>query len=123
MTPWLALLFLVSVVCDVSGQFCFKRGADGIEHVGRGSKLAAFLGGLLQARWLWLGIGIYAVELVVWLSILARVPLSLAYPLNSLNYCGVLIASRLFLRERIPLRRWLGAGIITVGVAIVGVAA
>jgi drug/metabolite transporter (DMT)-like permease len=123
MTPWLIVLLAMSVVCDVSGQLCFKRGADGMAWAPGSFRPTVFIRSVVAARWLWFGIGIYAVELVVWLSILARVPLSLAYPLNSLNYCGVLVASRLLLRETIPMRRWLGAAIITLGVVIVGAAA
>jgi hypothetical protein len=46
-------------------------------------------------------------------------PLSLAFPLASLSYCGVLLASRFVLGEAVSRRRWLGVGLITAGVAIV----
>lgn len=122
MTPFLWLLFGLSLACDVGGQLCFKHGVDGIadDTVGGGRWLAAYGVAVLRAPWLWAGIAVYALELVVWLAILERAPLSLAFPIASLNYCGVTVASRFLLNERVGKRRWAGAALITLGVVIVG---
>ena len=123
MTLLLAFLIALSVIFDVSGQICFKRGVDSLpKHEGRNYVWLLWRSATV-APWLWLGIVIYSAELVIWLNILARAPLSLAFPLGSLNFCGVVLASRLLLGERVPGRRWLGAGLITIGVAIVGASA
>jgi len=123
MTLALIVLLALSVICDVSGQICFKHGVDNLPQGTGGFQFLDFWRSAVVAPWLWLGIAIYGLELVIWLNILARAPLSLAFPLGSLNFCGVVLASRLLLGERVPSRRWLGAGLITVGVAIVGATA
>ncbi len=111
----LALWFTLSVICDVSGQLCFKTGANHSEP----SQTFSFWAKLIANPWTLAGIAIYTIELFVWLRILSIAPLSLAYPLASLNFLGVVIASRIFLKEPVSKRRLLGSLFITVGVGIV----
>jgi undecaprenyl phosphate-alpha-L-ara4N flippase subunit ArnE len=116
MTYVVVLLLAITSGLDVAGQLCFKIGLD--------RPAAAAAGGRLWRRvvtspWVWAGFLAYAAELAAWLALLSRAPLSLAFPLASLSYCGVLLASRFVLGEAVSRRRWLGVGLITVGVAIV----
>lgn len=117
MTAVLAGWFLASVLCDVAGQLCFKRGARELEdatgHARRGL-LALFL-----EPWVLAGIAVYAVEIVVWLRILSLVPLSIAFPIASLNYLAITLASRFWLGERVTAHRWAGAALVTAGVVLV----
>jgi undecaprenyl phosphate-alpha-L-ara4N flippase subunit ArnE len=115
MTLSLVVWFAISVICDVSGQLCFKHGANRSIEVEKPSLWR----GLLADPWTLAGIGIYTIELFVWLRILSMAPLSLAYPLASLNFLGVVIASRIFLKEPVSKRRLLGSLFITIGVGIV----
>jgi drug/metabolite transporter (DMT)-like permease len=46
-------------------------------------------------------------------------PLSLAFPFAALSYCGVVIASRYVLHERVSARRWFGTVVIAAGVALI----
>lgn len=127
MSAFLWLLFGLSVACDVAGQLCFKHGVDGIaDDTGHGGWLhqsARYFKAVAHAPWLWGGVAVYALELVIWLAILERAPLSLAFPIASLNYCGVIVASHVLLKERVSRQRWIGAAFITLGVAIVGLGA
>jgi undecaprenyl phosphate-alpha-L-ara4N flippase subunit ArnE len=117
MTVALAVL-AVTILIDVFGQIAFKVGLDG----GRGSERPLWLR-VLTAPLIWLGVAAYAVELAAWLFVLSRLPLSLAYPLASLSYCGIALASRAILKEPVSPRRWLGTGLIAAGAAIVGASA
>ncbi len=112
MTAPLVAIFAVTVLLDVAGQVAFKIG------------LNASLSGPLWRRILaspptLAGMAAYALELVLWLAVLSQADLSVAYPAAALAYVGVLLASRLVLRERVTPRRWAGAAIITAGVALV----
>ena len=120
MTPMLILLIALSVLCDVSGQLAFKRGINSLPRHDQGFRLWHVWRDFLVVPWLWLGAAIYGVELGVWLGVLSRIPLSFAFPLASLNFCGVLLTSRFLLHEPVSRRRWLGAALITLGVALVG---
>ena len=115
MTMALILWFALSVVCDVAGQLCLKIGADDLPEEGG----LALVKALLRQPWVVAGVAIYIVEIFVWLRILAEVPLSIAFPIASLNFLGVTIASAIFLKEPVGRRQWLGATLITLGVLVV----
>ena len=122
MTLLIVLLFVVSIGCDVAGQLFFKLGAEAlpdIDKVGR----RAFVHDLARCTWIHAGLLTYALEMVVWLRILAEVPISIAFPIASLNFLGVALASQMFLKERLAPRQWLGASLVTIGVAFVATTA
>jgi drug/metabolite transporter (DMT)-like permease len=56
---------------------------------------------------------------VVWIFVLQRAPLSLAYPVMTLTYVGIPLGGMLFLRERPSRRQMTGAALIAVGVTCV----
>jgi drug/metabolite transporter (DMT)-like permease len=112
-----ALLF-ASVLCDVGGQVCFKIGVHDDERSTLGG-VAGFFLNLARSRWIAVGIVIYALEFVVWFAALTVAPLSLAMPFAALSYCGIVVASRLILREHISARRWAATLVVAAGVAIV----
>lgn len=111
-------LFAASILCDVFGQLAFKRGADRLPTLGD-EGLGRFLRGLASEPWLLCGLAIYAVEFLVWMRLLALVPLAIAFPIASLNILGVMLASRLWLGEAISPRHYAGAALVTAGVALV----
>jgi len=67
------------------------------------------------------GFGCYGLSTVLYLSVLARLELSLAYPTVSLGYVLVIIMSRVIFKEPVSPTRWLAAGIICLGVVLVGI--
>ena len=111
-------LLLGSVTCDVAGQVCFKLGvSDDKLPVRRG--VSGFVLGLVRSPWIALGVLVYALEFVFWFGALSLAPLSLAIPFAALSYCGVVVASRLILREHVSARRWAATTVVAAGVAIV----
>ena len=112
-------LLLGSVLCDVGGQVCFKIGVHDDDGAPSTSGLAGFVFGLMRSRWIVLGVIVYALEFLFWFGALSIAPLSLAIPFAALSYCGVVVASRLILREHISARRWAATSVVAAGVAIV----
>jgi drug/metabolite transporter (DMT)-like permease len=55
----------------------------------------------------------------LWLLVLYRMDVSRAFPFLSLTTVVVVAASRIFLGEHVPLHRWLGVGVIALGIALV----
>jgi multidrug transporter EmrE-like cation transporter len=118
MTAEIVLLLTISIACDVFGQLAFKLGANRLpepEAVG----LPGFVLQLAREPWLLGGIAIYALEFVVWIRVLALVPLGIAFPIASLNILGIAVAGRVCLGEPVSSRQWAAAVLITAGVAIV----
>jgi multidrug transporter EmrE-like cation transporter len=65
----------------------------------------------------------YGLSTVLYLSVLARLDLSLAYPTVSLGYVLVMIMSRALFKEPVSPIRWLAAAVICAGVVLVGLGA
>lgn len=66
-----------------------------------------------------LALTIYSLGIVNWIFALRFVKLSIAYPLTSLNYVGILLGSYYFFDEKITLIRVAGVVLIFVGVLFV----
>jgi len=67
---------------------------------------------------IWIGLFFFFFSFLIWLVILSRVNLSLAYPLVSMNYILLMIASKFILNEPISPSRILGTAIICLGVIL-----
>lgn len=109
----LFLLLLLSISTEIGRELCFKLGSHAEVRSG-------FLADIFASPIVWLGFVFWAIEITTWLVILERAPLSFAFPMMSLCYCGMVLVSRIFLKEPVPLSRWLGAALITAGVAVIG---
>src|SRR5690625_4169302 len=95
------LLVLLNIILMVAGQSLWKIG---LERVGGFLHLAHVLG----SPYIWAGICLYGMATLVWLAVLAKLPLSLAYPLQSLAYVlGLLVAFYIF-QEPVSFNRWIG---------------
>ncbi|MBT2364577.1 EamA family transporter [Streptomyces sp. ISL-10] len=112
------MLLLFAVFSAAAGQVMLKHGM-------RAAALAAERdGGSLATRavtspWVVLGLVVFAVSAVAWLSTLARVPLSVAYPFNALGYLLIVLASSTLLHERTSLWTWVGSLLVVTGLLTV----
>ena len=102
------ILLAASVACDVSGQTFFKLGAMGSTSLS-----------LTPILWVVAGLLVYVIEIFVWLRVLAVAPLTLAAPIASLNYIGVVLAGRCLFNEHVTARQWAGSALVTLGVLAV----
>lgn len=66
-----------------------------------------------------LALSVYSLGIVNWIFALRTVKLSIAYPLTSLNYVGILLGSYYFFDEKITLIRVIGVVLIFLGVLLV----
>jgi undecaprenyl phosphate-alpha-L-ara4N flippase subunit ArnE len=117
---WFALALLFgTVLCDVGGQVCFKLGVGHETEPMPIRGVPAFLNGLVGSPWIIAGILIYVVEFTLWFAALSMTKLSMAFPFMALSYCGVVVASRFVLGERVSKRRWFATFGVAFGVALV----
>jgi drug/metabolite transporter (DMT)-like permease len=116
MSALATLLWAANLVCDVAGQLAFKAAAiseRGLENWERWRLLAA-------NKWIWVGVGAFVAEFVLWLAFLSLVQLSLAVVVGAADIVAVMIGGRLCFDEAITSRRALGATLIVAGVVLVG---
>lgn len=74
---------------------------------------------LLATPYMWAGMAAYVLSLTMYLVLLSRVPLNIATSIAALNFIAVLVASRIFLGEAIPVLRYVGFACILLGLYIV----
>ncbi len=111
------VLIFISVLLGATGQVLLKMGAL---RLGGVADLGLLLWRILTNPHILAGFALYGVASVLWIVVLSRAPLSLAYPLLSLGYVLVLLASAYVFGETIPAVRVAGIAAILVGLVLVG---
>lgn len=116
----IASLILFEVICNVAAQITLKVGMGRIGHFAfHGQSIVPIGVQVITSPWIIGGILIYVVSLVVWLMILSRTEVSLAYPLISLGYVLNALVAYWLLSEPITVLRLCGIAVILVGVFLV----
>jgi drug/metabolite transporter (DMT)-like permease len=110
-------LWLLNIVLDTGGQLAFKAAA-GDSDAGDGLARWKYMA---MRPWLWLGVGCYVIEFLVWIAFLSLIPLSEGVLLGSINIVAIMLAGRFLFGEKLTRLRVLGIALVTLGVAIVGI--
>jgi multidrug transporter EmrE-like cation transporter len=113
-------LVLTGVLLNAIAQLLLKAGAGSLANIElRASNAAAIAGRLIFNVPIIAGLGCYALSVVVWILALARVEVSVAYPMLSLGYVVNALAAWWLFNESLNGARLAGIGIILVGVWLV----
>lgn len=114
----LLFLILASVTMSAAAQILLKMGTGATpapRSSDPGSELVRFLASPLTIG----GLGLYGASAVLWLFVLARAPLTLAYPFVGLAFIMTMIGGVLFLGESVPIARVVGTIMIAAGCILV----
>jgi len=105
------------VVSNVLGNFSLTWG---MRQVGRLVSLSPwpYIAALFNP-WVAFGVSLLIVWLISQMTLLSWADLSYVLPVTSAGYVLAALAGRFFLHEEISLARWLGIGLIMMGVAMV----
>ncbi|MBW0171692.1 MAG: EamA family transporter [Hydrogenophaga sp.] len=107
-------LALFCVLLSSAAQIAMKRGM--------GAPAAADVGSIylqaLSSPMVWLGLMLYGASAVLWLWVLSRLDVSVAYPLVSLGFVVTLALGVLWLGEPFSWLRVAGCTLIVVGVSL-----
>jgi drug/metabolite transporter (DMT)-like permease len=107
----IALGFLLMISCTVMANLLMKLGAAA-------PGAAVFLG-LLSWTTVF-GLAAFGTAGMLYAWLLKWMPLNLAQSFAAAQFIAVILASDLFLSERIPLGRWIGIAMIAAGIVVVG---
>lgn len=118
LSPLVVTLWVLNVLVDSGGQLAFKTAAS---EPGQRNGVERWRF-MLARPWLWVGIVCYVVEFLVWLAFLSLVPLSDGVLLGSINIVAIMILGRVLFREKLAPMRVAGIVLVSIGVAVVGLA-
>jgi drug/metabolite transporter (DMT)-like permease len=109
-------LLLIAIVLSTFGEVLLKAGVNRVEKITLepATLVRAFLQWQVLAGFVLLFGGS-----LFWLAVLSRVHLSIAYPLLAIGYILTTIWALIFLKEPVPLSRWVGIGAICSGIVLV----
>lgn len=114
------LLILLNTVVLVTGQFLFKYGVtlkDGaFQSIGSIIRL-------MFSPYIFSGLFLYGLATVLWLFILTRVQLSIAYPIQSIAYILAVFGAFFVFQEPITFYKIIGCVFIMIGVSFIGLSA
>lgn len=110
------LIALLSIILGAVAQLFLKIGVTSIQE--KSNKSVELLKYSLTNSYLWFGLFLYGVSLLLWFFVLSKMELSKAYPMVSLGYIFTLILAYLFLNEPITVAKITGIGIIIIGVIV-----
>ena len=113
------ILLIFNVFLTVFGQIMLKQGVTNVGRIESFRELISKFWQLILNPYVLGGISIYGFTTFVWLVILSRIKLSIAYPMLSLGYVIAIPFSWLVFKESIPKVRIIGAIIICIGVYLV----
>ena len=117
--PQLALV-LTGVLLNAIAQLLLKAGAGSLAGVELRPANAVLIAGRLVANVpIIAGLGCYVLSVVVWILALARVEVSVAYPMLSLGYVVNAVAAWWLFNENLSGARVAGIAVILVGVWLV----
>lgn len=112
MTNYLLLLLVSVVTCG--GQLCQKKAVQCWQQQPPATRLT------LTLRWVLVAVLLLIFGMLLWLRLLQSLPLSVAYPMLSINFVLVTLCAQFFFGETVNRRHWLGIACIMLGISCIG---
>ena len=113
------ILVLVGVLLNAAAQLCIKQGMNMIGNVSldAGAVLAMIPRASINP-YILAGLACYVVSVLVWMIVLSKVEVSLAYPFLSIGYIVTAFVGYFFMGETLGLYKVLGIVTICAGIGI-----
>lgn len=109
----LVMFITISIISGAIGQLLMKVGMKQLSPM--------VLADVISLVWIAAGIVCYLLAMVLWLQVLRKLPLNVAYPLLSLGYIVVYLGAYLLptLGEALTTQKTLGVVLIMFGVLVI----
>lgn len=122
MTPsifFILFLIFVTSVFDTINQLFLKSAINSLDFpIHNLRKVGGFVIKLLLVPRIWIGFSCTGISLIIWLYILSKADLNFAFSADSMHYVLIALTARLFLKEKVSWKRWLGTIFIIVGITL-----
>ncbi|OTA15827.1 4-amino-4-deoxy-L-arabinose-phospho-UDP flippase [Xenorhabdus vietnamensis] len=111
MSSHITLLVLVSLL-TCAAQLCQKQAVTCWQKKDTPYK------GVFMVIWLLSTILLLSIGMIFWLRLLQFLPLSIAYPMLSINFVIVTLIGQFLYQEKVGLRHWMGVLAIMFGILL-----
>lgn len=119
MKPYVIAMFF-SLLLSVAGQLLLKKGMNSIGNVSLLHRnLPRILFRIFTNFFVVFGGIVFVGSLAMWLVVLSKLDISYAYPIVSINYVVIALASKFFFKEKVSKFRWFSIFVICFGVVLV----
>ena len=113
-------LILTGVLLNALAQLALKQGAMAISDIAFSMKnILSIAIQVIFNPWIFGGLTLYAISVVLWILTLSRVEVSYAYPMISIGYILVTFAGWAFFNESLSLTKLAGIVVIMLGVILI----
>jgi drug/metabolite transporter (DMT)-like permease len=113
------LLIALTILFTITGQLLIKSATQQLGQIPtRVDELVPFALGVYRYWKVIAGLGCGIIASFCWLGAVSRSNISFAYPFMGLAIVLVLLLSPLFFGETVPWTRWLGVGVVCLGIWI-----
>jgi len=118
------ILFTFIIVLGTGGELCLGRAMKETGEMERFRPAAALrlLGRALRVKWIWIGVAMMAMAFFSLLALLSFESVSFVIPVTALSYLVGALGGIFFLGERLSWQRWVGIGLVCIGVTLVLIA-
>ena len=106
-------LIISSIVIGAAGQILLKIG---VNKLGGFNINASGVRSMLKSYYILTGLLLFGISFLLWVKVLTKNDLSYVYPMMSLSYIIILIASRFLFNEPITVNKVIGISAIITGV-------
>jgi undecaprenyl phosphate-alpha-L-ara4N flippase subunit ArnE len=107
-------LLLCACLLTCLGQIAQKFAVE--QWQGRFPGVAA----MLRSAWLWLALVCLGGGMLLWLLVLQRLEVGIAYPMLALNFVFITLIGRYLFNEAVDRQHWMGVAMILLGVMLLG---
>ena len=114
LNPWTQLA--ICILLATAAEIFLKLGAEATASASNAWSWTGLTG--LRSSWVWWGIVASVISLFNWLATIRKLPLTIAFPVGNIVHILVPLSSWIFLGEAILLRRWIGIGLVLLGLLI-----
>jgi len=111
------ILLGMAILTAVLSQLLFKQGVSELGNMKFSvSNTGLMIANVFRNPFLLTGLFFYGISFILWLFVLSKIKLSVVYPITSMNFVLVIIASYYLFDEKLSLFQYAGILLIIVGV-------
>ena len=112
-------LLMLNVGIVSFAQILIKLGTNKVHHIFSNNSIIVSIFKVIFHPGIFWGTFLYVISLALWIYILTKTKVSIAYPLMSVSYIAVMFLSIHFLKESVNTLQWIGAIFILIGVSTI----